>query len=196
MGCIQSARPQIMFQSIATRAEVSLPELETERLVLRAYQSSDLDVLAQIWADPAVTRFIGNQPRPRAQVWAAMERSFGSWIMLGYGFWVVTDKAKGEILGECGLMEALRDMSPPISGVPEAGWVFGANAWGRGYASEALGAVFAWADQSLDCAQTVCIIDPENSSSLRLAARIGYKVARTSTFMDAEVYVLERPRCN
>ena len=67
MGCIQSARPQIMFQSIATRAEVSLPELETERLVLRAYQSSDLDVLAQIWADPAVTRFIGNQPRPRAQ---------------------------------------------------------------------------------------------------------------------------------
>ena len=183
-----------MFQSIATRAETKLPELETERLVLRAYRTSDLDVLAQIWADPAVTRFIGNQPRPRAQVWAAMQRSFGSWAMLGYGFWVVTDKAKGEILGECGLMEALRDMSPPISGVPEAGWVFGANAWGKGYASEALGAVFAWADRSLECVETVCIIDPSNHASLRVAQKQGFRPSGTAEFAGSLTNVLKRPR--
>lgn len=48
-------------------AQMSVPVIETARLRLRAFEVSDLDALATIYADPAVMRYIRNGVRSREQ---------------------------------------------------------------------------------------------------------------------------------
>ena len=59
-----------------------------------------------------------------------------------------------------------------------------------GYAHEAVSAALAWSDQRF--ARTVCIIDPENTPSLKLADRLGYREFSRAVFKDAPIILLER----
>ena len=61
-----------------------------------------------------------------------------------------------------------------LEGYPETGWAFTPDAWGRGYATEAMIAVLDWADHVARIPETRCIIDPGNAASHRVAAKLGY----------------------
>ena len=54
-------------------------------------------------------------------------------------------------------------------------------------------AALAWAD-ARGWARSVCIIDPDNAPSLRLAAACGYQETGRITYKDHPVVLLERPR--
>lgn len=166
------------------------PTLRTERLVLAPHGPADLDDTAALMADPAVTRFIGG-PVPREQVWHRLLRYVGHWQILGYGNWVVRD-AQGRHLGDVGLMDSRRATEPSFEGVVEAGWVFAANVGGRGYAREAVAAMLGWADAN-GIARTVCIIDPRNAASVRVAEAVGYRSAGEVRYRDAATLLFERP---
>jgi len=71
---------------------MTIPVLETERLILRGHRPDDFPAYAQMWADPAVTRFIGGAPLSEEDAWAKYSRLFGQWQLLGFGFWCLTDK--------------------------------------------------------------------------------------------------------
>lgn len=165
------------------------PILRTERLVLTPHGAADLDDTAALLADPAVTAFIGG-PVPREQVWHRLLRYVGHWQLLGYGHWVVRDR-DGRYLGDVGLMDSRRDTEPGFEGVVEAGWAFAANAGGRGYAREAVAAMLGWADAN-GIARTVCIIDPGNAASIRLAEAVGYRPAGRVRYRDADTLFFER----
>ena len=84
---------------------------------------------------------------------------------------------------------AARD-EPRFEGTPEVGWaVWPLGAW-RGYAAEALAALFGWADARLP--RTVCIIDPANARSIRLAERIGYRRYAEGTYGEKPTLFFER----
>ncbi|NCX50981.1 MAG: GNAT family N-acetyltransferase, partial [Burkholderiaceae bacterium] len=55
------------------------------------------------------------------------------------------DRETGAFLGNGGLAQFERGI-PELGGFPEAGWAFVPAAWGKGYATEAMGAIFNWAD--------------------------------------------------
>ena len=108
-----------------------------------------------------------------------MLRYVGHWRMLGYGYFLATEQGTGAVVGEFGLADFHRDISPPLGTTPEAGWAMLPRYQGRGLAQEALAAVLAWADRSMP--RTVCMIDPANAASLKLASKLGYgEYARTS----------------
>ena len=151
-----------------------VPVLRSERLTLRAPALNDLPALCRMWANPKVVKYIGARPRSRSEVWTTMQRSLGCWYLLGYGFWTIAETDSGEVLGEIGFLEGLRDLTPPHAGTPEAGWCLDELAWGQGYASEALAAVVTWADSHLNCARTICIIDQGNVASAAVAQKNGY----------------------
>ncbi|MGZ3620705.1 MAG: GNAT family N-acetyltransferase, partial [Candidatus Binataceae bacterium] len=49
---------------------ISIPVLETPRLLLRQFQPSDFDALAALHADPEVMRYLGDgKPKGRAETW-------------------------------------------------------------------------------------------------------------------------------
>lgn len=167
-----------------------IPVIETERLILREHRIADFDAYAAMWADPVVTRFIA-KPRTREESWLRFLRHAGSWSLIGYGFWAIEDKATGRFIGEGGFHDLKRDIEPSIEGIPEAGWGFVAEMHGKGVASEAVAAFVRWADGRFD-GNTVCIIDPVNVASVRVAEKNGYREIGRTTYHGEATVMLER----
>ncbi len=170
----------------------AIPEIETQRLLMRAHVLDDFDAAALMWADSEVTRFIGGKPRSRGEVWAAIQRSIGSWWLLGYGFWAITDRSEGHFLGEIGFLKGLRDLEPGHDDTPEMGWCLAQSAWGSGIASEAVAATLDWFDRVIGT-KCVCIIDPENKASARVANRNGFVWGYEATGPSGSIDVFQRP---
>ena len=157
------------------------PVLTTERLTLRAHRVEDLDACAAMWGDPLVTRYIGLLPSTRQASWLRMLRYPGLWVLLGYGYWAVVENASGQFIGELGFADFKRELVPSIAGIPELGWALAPHAHGKGFATEALLAALAWADEYLEQPRTACIISPDNAASIRVAEKCGYReVCRTT----------------
>ncbi len=144
-----------------------------------------------MWADPAVTRYIGGRPFSREETWARLLRYIGHWEALGYGFWAVEEKATGEYAGDLGFADFHREIEPPID-VPEAGWAFRSEVHGRGYATEALTAAVAWADVHLAAPRLACIVDPPNTASFRVAAKCGFRECRRAIYRGEPIVLLDR----
>lgn len=171
----------------------SIPILETERLRLRGHALPDLEALAAIWADPGVTRFIGGKPSTREESWARLLRYSGHWALLGYGFWALEEKATGRFVGEGGFADFKREIEPAID-APEQGWALASWAHGRGYASEAVAAMIVWGQSHFSRRDFMCIIAPDNTPSIRVAEKAGYReIARTS-YKNAPTLVFRRER--
>jgi len=147
-----------------------------------------------MWADPVVTRHIGGKPLTEEECWTKFLRYAGHWALLGFGYWVVEEKATGNFVGEIGFADYKRDLQPSLKGVPEIGWVLASQAHGRGYATEALRAAVAWGDANFPSGRTACIIAPENSASTRVALKCGYREWQAATYKGHPtlMYVRER----
>jgi RimJ/RimL family protein N-acetyltransferase len=168
--------------------------IETKRLLLDAHTVDDFEALAAMWADPEVVRHITGRPSSAQESWMRLLRYGGLWPLLGYGFWAVREKSSGRFVGDIGFADFHRQIEPPITGVPEAGWVFAAWAHGRGFASEALSAALAWLDGNVPIARSVCLISPANTTSVRLAERSGYLKSATVSFAGEDTLLYERSR--
>ena len=164
--------------------------IETARLVLDRHCLADFEDLAAMWAEPEVQRFVPVGV-DRSGSWMRLLRYGGFWPMFGYGYWAVRHKESGRYAGDVGFGQLFREIEPSIDGLPEGGWVFSAWAHGQGIASEALQAALAWLDAQ-GHKKSVCIIDPNNTASLRLAARHGYIDPRTVKFRGEDTVLLAR----
>ncbi|MBV9989997.1 MAG: GNAT family N-acetyltransferase [Alphaproteobacteria bacterium] len=171
---------------------MTYPILETERLILRVQTPQDFPAFAQMWADPIVTRFIGGAPLSEEDAWAKFLRIAGHWALLGFGFWGIFEKPSGRRIGEAGILDVKRDIVPSFHGVPEIGWGLLPEVHGKGYATEAVAAIIAWAEGHFGRVRMVCIIDPDNAPSLRVAARSGFKEFARTTYKGDTIAILER----
>jgi RimJ/RimL family protein N-acetyltransferase len=162
----------------------TVPVVETERLVLRGHRLDDFAESLALWTDPGSVRFISGKPSTREEVWARMLRYAGHWSLLGFGYWVVTDKVTGRFVGEVGFGDFRRDIEPSLDGMPEIGWVLAGDSHGKGYATEAAQAAIAWGETHFGPVRTACIIAPENIPSIRVAEKCGYWEFRRTTYKD------------
>jgi RimJ/RimL family protein N-acetyltransferase len=169
-----------------------IPVLETTRLKLRGHGPDDFKSCAELWADPVVVRHIGGRPFSEQEAWSKVLRYAGLWSLLGYGYWAIEEKASGKFIGEAGFADFKRELDPPIAGVPEIGWALSSFAHGRGFATEALSAILAWADQTFAWERTVCLIGSQNTPSLRLAAKHGYREVGPVSYQGTPLVLFER----
>lgn len=168
-----------------------VPALDTERLTLRGHTLADFDESAAMWADPLVTRHIGGRPSSEEETWARVLRYAGLWTLVGFGYWVVRERASGRFVGEVGLADFRRDLAPRLDG-PEVGWALAAWAHGRGFATEAVRAALAWSDTHVRAPRSVCLIAPENIASIRVAEKCGFREAVRTTYKGAGSIVFAR----
>ncbi|MET0362921.1 MAG: GNAT family N-acetyltransferase [Sphingobium sp.] len=167
------------------------PTLHTARLILRPHCTADLDACAALWGDPHVVRHIGGVPQDRQAVWYRILRYAGMWAILGHGMWAVEERATGAMIGEAGLLSAERGLQE-LEGVPEAGWALAPSAWGKGHATEAMGAVLDWADAALPAPAVRCIIEPGNHASITVAGKLGFTAFAEATMHGAPIGIFER----
>jgi RimJ/RimL family protein N-acetyltransferase len=160
---------------------------------MRGHEAGDLDALAAMWADASVARHIEGRPATREEAWwARLLRYVGHWSLLGFGYWIVEERASGAFLGEVGFGDFKRDIEPSFGGALEAGWALAPSAQGRGYATEAVQAALRRADEDLGRRRTVCMISPENEPSRRLALRCGFFEFARATYRDQPTLLFER----
>lgn len=171
----------------------AVPVLETTRLRLRGYKVDDFPAFYAMSQHPDFYRYLTPEPLSAEEVWKILLRSAGHWALLGFGFWAVEDKATSQYVGHIGFLNMKRDLEPPLGDAPEIGWVLSPEVHGQGYASEAVTAALAWARQHFGPVRTVCIIDPDNAPSLRVAARFGYREYVRDTYHGKPIVLLERP---
>jgi len=172
----------VQTMSSLTSASNSVPIVETKRLVLRGHRIDDYADCFRLWTDESVTRFIGGRPSTQEEVWARLLRYGGLWALLGFGYWVVTEKHGGRFLGEVGFADFRREIEPSLDGTPEMGWVLAPDSQGRGYATEAVRAAIAWGDEHFGGRRMACIIAPENEASLRVAEKCGFREWQHTTY--------------
>jgi RimJ/RimL family protein N-acetyltransferase len=171
---------------------MSVPVIETDRLVLRGHRADDFEALASMWGDEQVARYIGGKPSTREESWARLLRYAGHWELLGFGFWAVELKESYRFIGDVGFANWRREITPSLDGLAEGGWVFSQEAHGRGFATEAVQAALGWIDERHGGKATTCIIGPENSASVRLAEKVGYREFARAKFRGDEVIQFRR----
>lgn len=176
----------------AVRLGGDVPIVETDRLRLRAHRPDDFAACCALWSNPIVNRYTSGKPLAPEEVWAKMLRYRGLWSMLEYGYWVVEEKASGEFVGELGFADFKRDIQPSLDGMPESGWALLPRVHGKGYATEALRAAIAWGNQHFGDCKTCCIINLENTASIRLAEKCGYREWQASVYKEHNVLLFTR----
>ena len=173
-----------------------LPRLESDRLLLTVPDRDAYIRLRDLVADPEVQRFLGPPPEnPTADMFSRALRGAGSWHLYGYGMLMVWERAGGSFVGQVGVFHTLRGFGKGLDDVPEAAWMLAHRHWGKGYAIEAMQTALAWFDQAHGNPRITCMIEPENTASIRLADRLKFSHYDDHTLPDgATVMLFERAR--
>jgi len=169
-------------------------EFDTDNLSFRLPVRRDYNDLAAMRADPVVARYTSLHPASEADSWDRLMRYRGYWEILDFGYWFVREKATGRFVGTMGFGETRRGIEPSLDGFPEAGWVLASWCHGRGYGTEGVPAILHWLDTYTPHKTTRCNIDPQNTASMRLAARNGFEPLGRALYQGTEIVILERRR--
>lgn len=155
---------------------MSAPVLVTERLELWRPQVSDREGMRALIAPGEVRRFLGGMDASDADVFARLLRNAGSWALYGYGTFIVRERGRDVIVGNCGVFHSWRGFRRGMDDVAEAGWIVGKSTWGKGYAQEAMAAALAWFEREHGSRSTLCMIEQGHRASEAVAAKLGYVI--------------------
>ena len=164
--------------------------LETDRLILRPLTVDDLDGLATMYADAEVRRHFPEGTLTRDETREELE-----WIVdvyyrrYGYGLWATVLRETGTLIGRCGLLPwavvpgrpggltleaAPEDPTEATRIEVEVAYLLAREHWHRGLGSEAARAIVTYAFRTLRLPRLICLVDPGNEASLRVAANAGF----------------------
>ncbi|WP_329621328.1 GNAT family N-acetyltransferase [Streptomyces sp. NBC_01255] len=160
-----------------------MPELRTDRLLLRRWRESDLEPWAEMNADPEVRRYLG-EPLTREQSDAVVAGMRAAFDERGFGWWALEVRETGEFVGRVGLDVIGEDM--PFPGV-DIGWRLVRSAWGHGYATEAAVACLAFGFETLGLREVLASTTVDNVRSQAVMRRIGMTRDPADDFEDPSV---------
>ena len=145
------------------------PMLFTARLHLRPLQFSDASAMTALANDFDIARMTVRLPFPYrrgdSDWWIARHRSFGE-----LAFAIL---ANGQLVGCCGIDE-------PAIAAPEIGYWIGKPYWRRGFATEAVRALVAFAFEDARCNEVVVSHFVDNTGSRSVILRAGFVPVGTS----------------
>ncbi len=155
------------------RPDTDFEQLVTERLLLRRSGPEDAKTISAYRSDPDVHRQQGWERTDPEGVRADIEEMSrrapgepGGWVQFS-----VEERDGGRLVGDVGLSPA--DGEP---GVIKVGYTMAPELQGRGYATEAVGALVAYAFDTLDAEVVRAYASAENVPSLRVAEKVGMQL--------------------
>jgi aminoglycoside 6'-N-acetyltransferase len=168
------------------RVDTDFQPLVTERLILRRSSPGDAEAISAYRSDPEVHRWQGwerTDPHViRVEIEQMARRSPGEpggWVQLS-----VEEQETGRLVGDVGLSPADGE-----HGVVKIGYTMSPAAQGRGYATEAVGALVAYVFDRLGADVVRAYASAENLPSIRVAEKVGLRlVERFEHRSDGEVW--------
>jgi len=149
-----------------------MKEIETQRLRLRQWRSSDADSVIEFYSDASNAKYVGGQ-RDKDNAWRGMALMIGHWQLKGFGYWAVEEKDSEDFVGCIGLWQ-----SPGWPELELGYWLMEAH-FAKGYAKEAGLAAIEKARNELQAESLVSYIDAENIPSIKLAESMGAHYEKT-----------------
>ncbi len=148
----------------------ALPVLETPRLRLRQVREGDDARLLAIFGDPEAMRYWSSEPFDGMAAATAyrrgIERGFRDRTLFQWG---VAARDDDRLIGTVTIHGW-----DPTHRRAELGYMLDRHEWGRGLASEAVGAVLGFAFGPMELHRVEADVDPENEASMRLLERLGF----------------------
>jgi len=143
--------------------------IETERLILRAWEEKDLEPLARLYADPRVMAFW--EVRTFEESKQEYDHFVSSMKEHGWGFWAAELRDSHEFIGLIGL----ENVAFPAHFTPavEIGWRLHYDFWGKGYATEGAKGALQFGFESLNLNEIVAFTPPANQRSRKVMEKIG-----------------------
>ena len=152
--------------------DTGFTRIESERLVLRRFKDSDLDLFVAYRNDPEVARYQSwdsfDEREARAfirEVGSAQPGVPGEWFQFA-----IESKETGGLVGDCALQV---DGQEPCRA--EIGFTLAREHQGKGFASEAVSRLLDYAFEKLSLHRVVAIADCRNGPSWALLERIGMR---------------------
>ena len=94
------------------------PFLVTERLELWLPRGSDLREMLAIVSVPRTSRYLGPADGP-AEHFTRFCRNAGSWLLYGYGSFILRLRGEPEVIGNCGIFHSWRGLGEDFDDQPE-----------------------------------------------------------------------------
>lgn len=163
--------------------------LSTPRLHLRRFLPADIATLSALYAKPEVMEFIVPGGRTAEQSAAACARLLAQWEANGFGAWLLHarpavrggpmdrpgDPANSDATPQfAGVAMLMRDPAGPV----EVGYALDRPYWGRGLATEVVGALVDIAFRVADLPGLFARLDPPNVASARVLVKHGFTLAK------------------
>ena len=130
----------------------------------------DLDSLYALYCDPEVKQHIPDAPLTYAETKEELE-----WFLNGHpkhpelGLWATIHKASNRFIGRCGLLPWTIDQREEV----EVAYLLAKEFWGQGLGTEAAQAIADYAFSRLRLTRLICLIEPDNLASIKVARKIG-----------------------
>lgn len=166
--------------TVAAQAGKDSRVIETARLRLKMFRPEDIDVLAALFADPDVMRYVTDgKPAGRDVAEKAITSIIEHWRRHGFGRWAIEDKITGEFVGYGGL-RSLFDK-------PEVVYHFAKAQWGKGLATEVARASLKFGFEECGFERIVAIAKPANAASIHVMEKIGMHFEMQTSYYGIEV---------
>jgi len=164
---------------------MEIPELETERLILRAIGLDDRHALFENYSDPEVAKWFFDQAYTQIE---QADQLIHEWIKKAEGgsglTWAILIKESGAFAGTCGYE------SFDAGRKGEIGFDLSRKFWRLGYMREALGAIITYGFDVLDLVQIEAHTYSHNLRARSVLERLGFRVE--SATEDSHSYTLVR----
>ena len=157
--------------------------LETPRLVLRHLVPEDLDALFALYKDPQMRQYF-----PEGVLSYEATKEELEWFLQGHpnypelGLWATILKEKGAFIGRCGLLPWTIEEQQEV----EVAYLIDKSYWGKGLATEAAKGIKDYAFNKLNLSRLICLIDPENIASIKVAQKIGMTLEKRLEGIDGD----------
>ena len=164
-------------------ARPTIPQIETQRLLLRGPTGEDVDAWASYLTDPDDFRYLpwrktDETPRQRAErILDDMARRWESQPLSGMG-WVFSRKADGQLMGLGGLEQIAGTNDGEIE------YRLGKPFWGQGYAGEAARAITRYGFENTAWSRIVAYVVAENVASVRIAKGLGMTYEKDINYVE------------
>jgi [ribosomal protein S5]-alanine N-acetyltransferase len=166
--------------------------LPIDGFTMRPIQVSDLDVLAAIWVDPEVTRFLPSQgvPISRENTEKALQSFVEHWQQRGYGIWAIVENTSSfEMIGYCGLryLDEL-DAVEVLYGLAR-------GYWRRGIATQAAKASIFYGFNVANLDRLIGMAIPDNQASRKVMENAGLRYEKQVHMFNLDVLYYSIARC-
>ncbi|MFC7686535.1 GNAT family N-acetyltransferase [Ureibacillus sp. GCM10028918] len=146
------------------------PVLETERLILRKINDTDVGSIFKYLSDPEVMKYYGLEPFKSIDDAQGEIAWYHSILKEQTGIrWGITLKGTDEIIGSCGFLNTVSNHYRT-----DIGFELSKEFWGQGIASEAINAIIQYAFEHMNIQRIQALIEPLNSASQRMVEKAGF----------------------